>query len=171
MSRQFRFFLLPDEVDAFTNDLRNRVEIQMFQNTSPSPEPVAASTPVMRWTRPKDGAEVATAYCLLAPVAATIKVNYYPTRSKWLVDEEKSEVIQFCGCDFDGETLHVGRFYAQTDMLIGDTIWPKQEPFLQWVDRVYRAAKKSLKYSKELEAYLGPAADEWRRQGGKFHPI
>ena len=143
----------------------------MFQNTSATPEPVTASTPLLCWTRPKDGVEIARVYCLLAPVAATIKVNYYPTRSEWLVDEEKSEVIQFCGCGFDGKTLHIGRFYAQTDMLIGDTIWPKQEPFLQWVDRVYRTAKKLLNYSKELDAYVGPAAGEWRRQGGEFRQI
>jgi hypothetical protein len=167
MSRQFRFYLLPDEVEAFTNKLRDQVEINMFQNTAATPEPVAASTPLRRWSR-LNGADVVGVYCLLAPVAATIKVNYYPTRSEWLVDEEKSEVIQFCGCDFDGETLHIGRFYTQADMLIGGTIWPKQKAFLQWVDRVYRAAKKLLKYSKELEAYLGPAAEQWRRQGGKF---
>jgi hypothetical protein len=53
-------------------------------------------------------------------------------------------------------------------MLIGDTIWPKQETFLKWVDCVYRAAKKSFKYSKELEAYLSPAAELWMRQGGKL---
>jgi hypothetical protein len=171
MSRQFRFFLLPVDIENFTRELRDQVEIRVFQEKSATREIVAIESPLKRFSNGKDGSEIVSVYCLLAPAGATINVNYYPTLGEWLIDEEKSEVIQFCGCRFDSETLHIGRFYAMTDMLIGDTIWRKQDSFLKWVDCVYRAAKKSLKYSRELQAYIGPAAEEWIRRGGNISEI
>jgi hypothetical protein len=171
MSKQFRFFLLPEDIDRFTDELRNKVEFEILKSASPTSEAVKVATAFQRKYQTESGVNIKDVYCLLAPLQATINVRYYPTRAEWLIDEEKSEVIQFCGCTFDGVTLHIGRFYARTDMLIGDTIWGKPDSFLKWVDRVYRAAKKLLKYSKELEAYVGPAAEDWIRRGGKISEV
>jgi hypothetical protein len=171
MSKQFRFFLLPEDIDRFTDELRSKVEFEVFEKASPTSEAKKAPTAFQRRYQTESGVSIKDVYCLLAPVQAAINVRYYPTRAEWLIDEEKSEVIQFCGCRFDGVTLHVGRFYAMTDMLIGDAIWRKQDSFLKWVDRVYRAAKKLLKYSKDSDVYVGPAAEEWIRRGGKISQI
>lgn len=93
---------------------------------------------------------------------------YFTTpRERWLVQIE-SEAIEFSGCDFDGELLLIGRFYFQTDLLIGDAIWPKRPEFLKWGDRVFGFVKRRLTYSPSMMAYLGPAAAKWWKEGGQF---
>jgi hypothetical protein len=85
-----------------------------------------------------------------------------------LVKEEPSELIEFSGCDYDGETLLIGRFYFHTNFLLGGTIWPKRDVFIKSAGSIFRAAKKKLSYSETLDAYVGPHAEEWRKNGGRF---
>jgi hypothetical protein len=97
-------------------------------------------------------------------------MRFIPTQSYWLV-EDQLELIEFSGCDYDGTTLVVGRFYFQPDMLIGDTIWPKREEFIEWADRIFRYTKKLLIRSKDLDAYVGEDAYKWWQEGGTFTQV
>ena len=169
MSRQFRFFLLPSDIEALVAELRTRVSLKIIQERTPTSETVELETPIHKgvaWLRNSDAMSVRC--YLIPPIGAEVRVKFIAKQSYWLVDEEHSEVIEFSGCDFDGETLMIGRFYFQTDMLIGDTIWPKRPEFLKWADRIFRTMKKPLRYSKSMEAYVGKDADEWRKSGGCF---
>jgi hypothetical protein len=97
-------------------------------------------------------------------------MSYITTQSYWLIDQS-SEAIEFSGCDYDGITLHIGRFYFQNDMLIQQTIWKKRKEFTDWADKVFGAVKKCLPYSKPLDAYIGHDAEIWKNVGGKFKQI
>jgi len=77
-------------------------------------------------------------------------------------------VIQFSGCHYDGEVLLIGRFYFQTDFLVGDTIWHKRPEFLDWGDEVFRLTKRTMHWSKGLLAYVGEDAMRLRQSGGRF---
>jgi len=94
-------------------------------------------------------------------------MRFIPTQSYWLV-EDQLELIEFSGCDYDGKTLVVGRFYFQADMLIGDTIWPKRKEFIEWAGRIFYYTKRLLIRSKDLDAYVGKDAYKWRQEGGHF---
>jgi hypothetical protein len=98
---------------------------------------------------------------------ARIVMRYRPKQQQWGVATE-SEVIEFSGCDYDGATLRIGRFYFQTDQLIGDSIWKKRDEFLKWGDRVFRRTKRLLEYSNALDAYFGEDAAAWQRAGGEL---
>jgi hypothetical protein len=106
--------------------------------------------------------------CYIAPGrGADIKMRYIPVLSRWSVEIE-SEAIEFEGCEFDGSVLVRGRFYFQNDLLVGDMIAPKRREFLAWADKVFRLAKKSLRRSKPLDAYVGKHAEKWKQEGGRF---
>lgn len=90
-----------------------------------------------------------------------------PKRQLWTVNES-SEVIQFSGCDYHGDVLEIGRFYFQTDMLMGEAIWRKRPEFLDWADKVFRTTKRLLYRSKAIDAYVGDDALRWQRNGGRF---
>jgi hypothetical protein len=87
--------------------------------------------------------------------------------SRWSVQDD-SEVIEFRGCEFDGSVLVRGRLYFQNDFLLQDMIAPKHEEFLAWADKVFRLAKKSLRRSRSLDAYVGEHAEKWKQKGGRF---
>ena len=87
--------------------------------------------------------------------------------SRWNIDTA-SEVVEFSGCEFDGQVLVRGRFYFENDLLIDDTLAPKRKGFLNWADTVFRLTKRSLTRSKTFDAYVGENAEKWRQKGGRF---
>jgi hypothetical protein len=103
----------------------------------------------------------------MPPAGAGIRMWYMKEREMWGI-EDCSKVIQFSGCEYDGTILEVGRCYFQTDMLIGDSIWPKRIEFVEWADKVFRATKRMLTRSKSLDAYVGADAAKWEKDGGRF---
>jgi len=166
LSRQFSFYLLLSDIESLVAELRLRVGIRMIQTPSQSLKPVELNSPMShRSPRKPDAVSV---WCgLTAASGADIRMKFYPTQSHWIVTDA-SEVIEFSGCEYDGNTLAIGRFYYQNDMLIDGTIWPKRKEFIEWADRVFRTTKKLLHRSKALDAYIGEGAAKWRLNGGQF---
>jgi hypothetical protein len=101
---------------------------------------------------------------------AEIKMEHLTKQGQWAVSVS-SEVVEFSGCDYDGKTLNVGRFYFQNDQLIGDALWPKRDEFLQWADRLLQTTKELLERSKMLNAYLGKDAAAWEQKAGRFKDV
>lgn len=128
MCRQFRFFLLPSDIDSIVAALRLKFDLKIILDKSPTPNQVEVTGPFSEWSSRVGGFEYVRC-CLVPSNGADIRMGFIPTQSYWLV-EDQSELIEFSGCDYDGTTLVVGRFYFQADMLIGDTIWPKRKEFI-----------------------------------------
>lgn len=166
MSKQFRFYLLPSDIEALVAELRTRVGVRIIQTPSLSLKPVELNSSMNNRTSRKSDS-VYVRCCLTAPNGADVRMRFYPTQSHWIITDE-SEVIEFSGCDYNGSVLMIGRFYFQNDMLIDDTIWPKRKEFTEWADRIFRTAKKLLHRSKALDAYIGEDAEKWRSDGGRF---
>jgi hypothetical protein len=166
MSRQFGIYLLPSDVDFLVAELGNQLDVKVIRATAPNTMPVEVF-PSSSAGIALDGEDVATVRYLVPPDRAEILMRYIEIYSHWSVQIE-SEVIEFSGCKFDGKTLVRGRFYFQNDRLIGDRIVPKRQEFLDWADQVFRIAKKVLRRSKSLDAYVGPEAEKWRAAGGRF---
>jgi hypothetical protein len=171
MSRQFRFFLLPAEIEALISDLKAKVGLRLVAAQSPTPEPAEIATSLSPYTRLDNGESYLNVHCYLAPLfPATLSTWHRQRIGDWHIQDEGSEVIQFSGCDFNERTLSIGRFYFQTNFLndAKDALIPHREDFLKWGDRIFRAAKRHMKYSFDLEAYVGKEAEAWRQQGGEF---
>lgn len=164
MSRQFRVYLLPSDIERLTAELRSRFGVKLIAATAPSMTPVEIDSYLR--TAEYDGSTYVDCY-LVPSSGAEIKMSYIPKRQLWSVNES-SEAIQFSGCDYHGEVLEIGRFYFQTDMLIGDALWPKRPEFLQWGDQLFRTTKRLLYRDKAMDVYVGEDALQWRQRGGRF---
>jgi hypothetical protein len=166
VSKQFYVYLLPADVDTLVHKLNARLGASLIHPSSSGPFPVELESPVCKRALLLEEGAVRVE-CFITRKNAEIKMRFVPTFSHWSVQGE-SEVIEFQGCEFDGNILVRGRFYFQKDFLFGDMIAPKRPDFLSWADKVFRLAKKSLRRSKTLDAYVGKHAEKWKQEGGRF---
>ena len=143
--------------------------LKLIDAKSHGPQPVEIESPMHKLRTSKEGKARFSTYCyLVAAVDADVKMRYVAKQGYWLVHEELSEVIEFSGLECDDEVLLAGRFYFHTDFLLDNAIWPKRDRFLKWADRIFRRAKRTIPYSKALDAYVGNDAEAWRLKGGRF---
>jgi hypothetical protein len=163
MGKQFHVYLLPTDAVNLVAHLKNKVDMRLLSSRSDGPEPVEIETPV----RSQGG--FSRIDCLLVPnVSAEIKMDHIEAQGYWNVDTLSSEVIEFSGCHFDGNTLKRGRFFYGPGFYKSEH-WQEKSPcFLKWTDSVFRNAKKFLKRLPGLDAYLGADAEFWRSKGGVF---
>jgi hypothetical protein len=170
MSKQFQLFLTPSDAEALVGELRTRFGARVFSEKSSSSDPAEMESPI-RHESIFSTSGATSIRCYLAPADGRIITNYYPTLDIWMI-QTSSEAIEFTGCDFDGKSLRVGRFYFQTDDLVDERIVKKRAEFLDWADRVFRYTKKVLNRDRELMAplgaYVGKEALLFRESGGKF---
>jgi hypothetical protein len=163
MGRQFRFYLLPSDVERLVGNLREQFAVRFLKDASPSSSPMEEEA-VLRTSQA--GITSVNCYCTMAE-NAQIKTWYAEKRKEWLIDFD-SEVIHFSGCHFDTAALQIGRFYYQTNFVIGNEFRDKSSAFVRWAEQVFRATKKDLTYSPKMMAYVGEDALRWRKDGGRF---
>ena len=171
MGRQFRFYLLPSDLDRLLINLRAEYGLRILASTSDKSEPLELESATSNYT------EIASAgvysfgqYYLASGTEAQTRMQYLDKLQRWHIDSGQSELIELSTSDYGSGVLREGRFYYQKDMLSPDAtaIQPKSPGFVRWAESVFRAAKKQLKYSNKLEAYIGAQAEAWRLQGGQF---
>jgi hypothetical protein len=168
MSRQFRVYLTPLDINLLIGELRQRIGVRIIQDTAPSITPVELNSPIRNQSLHMKSKDAVSVWCYLAsPNNAILKMSYYPKQAHWKI-KDISEIIEFSGCDFVRDMLVIGRFYFQNDMLLGDTVWTKRPEFNDWADKLFQITKKLLHRSKVLDAYVGKDAEEFRKNGGRF---
>ena len=171
MGRQFRLYLLPVDADDLLTEMKRVHGLRIMAPTSRNAEPVEVASATSNYTRLAAVDMFMFGQYLLAPTTGTaIPMEYIERQEKWHVDFERSETIEFSTCAYGAGVLREGRFYYRKDMLSAsnNAILAKNADFIAWAERMFRTAKKLLRYSQELDAYVGPAADLWRQQGGKL---
>lgn len=170
MSKQFQLFLAVSDAVALVEELRARFGARVLSEKSSTSEPVELESPIRQESIFRAGGATSIR-CYLAPANGRIITSHYDKLRLWLI-ETSSEAIEFSGCDFDGKTLLVGRFYFQTDELVEGGIVKKRAAFLEWADSIFRYTKKVLKRDRELMeplgAYVGKEALIFRESGGRF---
>lgn len=172
MGRQFRFYLLPSDIDRVLAELRGSLPMRLIGDVSACLQPMEIQSPFER-VDPKQKSRIpSSVYCyLISSDEPDVRMWYMCKRQLWAVDDERSEVMEFSGCDFSGTVLDIGRFYYRADMLLDMSIWPKRAEFVSWAEKVFRTTKRMLKYSPNLAAYVGEDAAKWKREGGMFGSI
>lgn len=171
MSRQFRFYLLPPQIDELISELKERVGLTLIASRSPTREPTKLNSVFETIAEGTSAQRITYVHCyLVPPFEAPLSTEYAPRMNDWYTEDNRSEVIQFSGCKYNGKELHIGRFYFQTDYLneARDALVPHRDPFLKWGDQIFRTAKRCMKYSPDLAAYVDKEAELWRQQGGSF---
>lgn len=174
MGRQFRMFVLPSDFEAILAELRHNFGIRILADAAPSAHLLELATPYKHWESPDETVQRIHVY-LAQTESRNVFQWYAAERQEWLLEDDRSEVIQISGFDFyaDRKLLIEGRFYFRKDFVTGNaatghTLVTKSAEFLRWADQVFRTSKKGMRYSKHLMAYIGRDADEWRKSGGRF---
>jgi hypothetical protein len=167
MSKQFDVYLLPSDALSLVEGIRSRFGLRIWGEYSPTNEPAEISSPVRansHWLKTTGSTSIA---CYVAPPDGRIQSFYCEQPNHWAIDSY-SEAIEFSGCDFDGWTLIVGRFYFETAFVRNGEWVKKRAEFVRWADAVFRYAKRMLHSDKQLDAYVGKDAAEFRQTGGVF---
>jgi hypothetical protein len=168
MARQLRFYLRPSDVGRLLDDLKQNSSTQLFLAKSPTSEPLEVDSNTLDRCHACLAGLRCYDQCYLSR-DARIATWFVEKQGYWLIDTE-SEVIEFSGCNFSDLVLVEGRFSYQIDRLSPrrDAIVPKTPEFVKWAEKVFRRSKKHLIWDKELEAYLGADAAQWRGRGLRF---
>lgn len=168
MSKQFRVYLLPSDIEDIFAVLRAKIGVKIIPEVSQTMEILELDTPLRDYSTEFTVENATSVRCYLAPPSnANLQFNYYPKQTRWQICDE-SEAIEFSGCDYDGSVLLIGRFYYQNDFLLKDTIWKKRSEFITWADRIFGTTKRLLKRSPAMNAYVGDNAAKWLKTGGRF---
>lgn len=167
MSKQFDIYVLPSDANSLVEELRTRFGLRVLQERSPTIVPIELPSPVRatsNWLRTSGSTSIR---CYLAPMDGRTVSHYCEGPDEWII-EPMSEAIEFSGCDHDGWTLFVGRFYFQTAFVNGGE-WVKKSPkFMTWADAVFRYTRRVLRRDRDLDAYVGKDASGFRQTGGVF---
>lgn len=163
MGKQFQLYLLPSDSDILIKKLRQEVGLHLLARRSARSEPVEVESPV------RTEAGFTRADCVLvSEIPPTIKLDHIEKQGYWSINSLFSEVVEFTGCHFDGKTLKLGRFFYDSGFYDDDRWQEKSPRFLDWADKLFKTAKKSLKRIPSLDAYVGADAEHWRSSGGVF---
>ncbi len=167
MGRQFRFYILPSDVNSLVEQLQKRFEAKLLLDYSPSFELFEIDSPFgADKARDLEPLSAHTRY-YLAPQFGHIDRRYYEKPDWWVIDSE-SEGIEFSGCKFNGTALAIGRLWYETNVVRDLRFVSKSIEFLKWAEGVYRYTKKCLRYEPESLAYVSEDALRFREKGGRF---
>jgi len=167
MGRQFRLYLLPSDANTLVDQLRSRFGAKIVVDYSPVYELFEIDAPYQEGSAGSLEPVCSSSRFYLAPQTSLLKRNFYAKPNWWVIDSD-SEGIEFCGCQFDGMTVLIGRFWYQRDFVRDLHIVSKSAEFLIWAEAVYRYTKGFLNYESKIDAYLGEAAIRFRQNGGQF---
>src|SRR6185437_5668416 len=171
MSRQFRFYLLPPQIEELVSALKGEFDFRIIATRSQTREPTELDSVLQAIERNGSGPSSSHVNCYLVPFFESPPLTKYAPRMKdWFIEDARSEVIQLSGCDYDGDKLRIGRFYFQANYVNNamTELIPHRQVFLKWGEKLFRAAKHQLHYSRDLEAYTDEESELWRQRGGQF---
>ena len=161
-----RFFLRPDELAELETRLRAVEELTILYPRVPGPEPRIIDS--LNFT--EDGALWAL-YLARPSDLPHVVLKDVPAQGYWVVDDFISPVVEVSRCYYDGKVIKQGRLYYK-DGFYDDSEWVnKSADFIAWAKRLFVAARKTLKYDKELMAYVGQEAKKMKARGVEFRDI
>jgi hypothetical protein len=156
MSHQINFFLTPCDISSLENWLRNLCDLRILHSRASDPAPRVVESlnlsgddkrwPYLGLTRPDLLDQVVT--------------RHVPVQNYWSLDEQRSSIIEFSACLFDGEILRERRMYYVDGFYDGDQWETKPETLRNWAKSVFVKTKKMLR--RRYESYhIGPDAENW----------
>ncbi len=165
--RQFNFFLGPSDQVAFDEALRTSGDIAFIKDRSTSPKPEEQDSSVIH-DLGKEPFRV-----LIARREDIANIRFRPIKG---CDEFSCSVTSQLVIEFDrffgnSRFIRAGRLY-RIDKYWGDDgkLVSKPDAFIEWGDRLYKLAKKSL-IKVEQGCFAGKEALEMRRAGAAFEGL
>ncbi len=159
MSHQVNYFLTLSDFQAVFERIKKAGPVLVLSSRSPSSSPlVVTEQDLMGGTR-------SLFFKLVRPEDLPLVITeHVPTQGYWVVDEQKSPVIEFGRCYFDDKILRRNRLYYTDGDYDATGAWiEKSDEFKTWAKAVFRATKKGLTCLKHVYSgwYIGSEAQQW----------
>ena len=162
MGRQVALYLTPTDIETFESTAAERLGA-VFIDARYSSHHVA---PIRTTVRQIESGRRSLGHLVRPSDLHNVVTIHVPAQQYWIVDEQRSPVVEMDGGFFDGNILRRGRLYYVTSFYgAGDERVTKCADFVRWAEALFRAVKRLYRYD-DLNAYLGPGADAWGWQGG-----
>src|ERR1700742_3076536 len=95
MGRQFRFYLLPSEMDQFLSKLKAEHGLRILLTKSDKAEPLEVDSATSRYSEiAATGIYAFGQYYLVSSTEAKTPVWYSEESGRWHIDSEQSEVVE-----------------------------------------------------------------------------
>lgn len=165
MGHQVEFFLGPNDLRELEARLKKVGELMILHRRSDRPAPRILESIDLR----EGGAPWLFYYLVRPDDLRAVEFREVPAQGYWAVDVLTSSVVELSRCYFDGKILRRGRLYYTDGFYAEDDRWiEKPRAFKSWANRVFAAARKTLRLSRELSAYVGAEAEALRAGGVEF---
>lgn len=139
-SKQINFFLAPEDLSVVLRFL-NEMGCEVIKKcTRKAGQPVYYDL--------EKNQDFVFQVCLCTPeYLETLIFGYLVTRQEYCIDTTRSNTIEFSFGGFypySDKELHRSRFYLVTEYFEGDNHFRKDEEFLIWSDKIFKAFKKNF---------------------------
>jgi len=169
MSSQSNLFLTPADQSLLEQRLKKQCPVVFLDYRLERAAPQLLSTLVV-----DDYGETWLTVFLAHPASlGALVFEHVPRQGYWMVDLDRSPVIELSRCFYDGGILRRGRVYYSKGFYDGTGQWvEKPAEFLEWAKKVFSVTRKGLQRDGELSSYVGPDAEEKRQKGDlKFESL
>ncbi len=158
MGRQVRFFLTPTDVAWLVDQLRALGELRVLHTPAREPVPRAVDGLEPRGEGSRD------LHLVQPGLVDQVVMTHIPAQQHWVVDEQRSPVIELSPGGFDGTVLREGRLYYVDGFYGPGELWQdKPESFRTWARSVLARTRKLLK--RRGDWYIGPDTEQWHARG------
>jgi hypothetical protein len=163
MSSQINFFLTPLDLSMLEQRLKKQCSVVFLGIPLEQPAPRLLSTlEVARY-----GEEWLKVFLAHPESLGALVFKHVPKQGYWLVDDDRSPVIELSRCFYDGKILRRGRVYYTKGFYDEAGQWvDKPADFLAWAKKVFSVTRKGLQRDAGLGSYVGQDAEEKRQKEG-----
>ena len=163
MGSQTSFYMLAEDEAALLKALGAKADVVLVSGRNETDEP--------RLVRdfPEQGTPLAREGTVLWNRSITRRLVFKKLSSDYFIlDKNRSEVIEFCQCEPIGNTLRRGRIWAKLEWDDEDfRRFPKSEAFVKWYQSVARWIRTHSEGRTNF-SYVFRAANVWADAGGQL---
>lgn len=162
MGHQIRFYLSDNDTAKLEELWPSPEPVTILVDRTPGPSPgILESTDLI-----KDGHRWYFFYLMRRSDLSSLRMKEIPTQGYWVIEDTLSPVIEFSRCVVTDDVIKEGRlYYTDSDYDRSGVLRIKSVEFRTWAKKIFSAVRRSLKYDKELYAYVGKEASEMRKSG------
>lgn len=158
MGHQLNYFLTPVDLEELEGCIRAKEGVLFLADRTQGPRPKILTAE--GWM----GSELSL-YLTRPDELKKVKMRYVGAQKYWVFEEDRSPLIEYDRCFFDGKVLRRGRLYYKDGAYDEEGKWlEKPEDFKKWARSIFSAAKKTLRH--EDGFYFGADALVWMKKSG-----
>jgi hypothetical protein len=157
MSKQFSFLATDTDLQNLGGLLSRAGGVRFFSNESADAD--RSLRPITQLAISTEMAGAVPLHCYLGPIGDLEKIVVKRLSAvKVSVDIDISHLIEVRRSFYDGKVIKPGRFYYVNRVVDKGISAPKNGEFCKWADRIMAQAKRSMRFSKIVDAHVGEEA-------------